>query len=212
VGGLGIVALLLIGAFILRNEGNFSRDYVKDQLGQQRITFTAEEKLTDLDKQFSAERTNCIVTYAGQALDSGKKAECFANEYLGSHLSRMPTADKPMTYAEIGDAQSAVRAQIATAKAAGQPTADLDAQLASLTTSRETVFKGEMLRGALLTSYGFSVLGERAMLASTVAFAGAVIFAVLSVAGFIHAFRTPATKAFAPVAEEAKGGLAGQAV
>jgi hypothetical protein len=112
----------------------------------------------------------------------------------------MPTKENPMTYSQIGDAQGEVRAQIATAKANGQPTEDLDKQLASLTSSRETVFKGEMLRGALLTSYGFSVVGEKALLASKVAFAGAGIFAILAVAGFIHAFMTPATAAFAPVA------------
>jgi hypothetical protein len=121
----------------------------------------------------------------------------------------MPTADKPMTYSEIGTAQGEIRTQIAAAKAAGQPTADLDKQLADLTTSRETVFKGEMLRGALLTSYGFSVLGDKAMLASEVALVAAGILALLTVAGFVHAFVTPKTKAFAPVAEDTTTGRLG---
>ena len=56
-----------------------------------------------------------------------------------------------------------------------------------------------MLRGALLSSYGFSVLGEKAMLGANIALVAAGVLAVLSVAGFIHAFVTPREKAFAPV-------------
>lgn len=203
-GGLGLVGLLVIGFFVLRAEANFSNDYVKEQLSRQMITFTSEEKLTPLDREYTLARTGCTIEYAGQQLTTGKQGECFANEYLGSHLSRMPTADNPMTYSQIGDAQAEVRTQIAAAKAAGQPTADLDKQLADLGTSRETVFKGEMLKGALLTSYGFSVLGEKAMLASNIALVAAAIMAVLSVAGFVHALVTPKTAAvFAPA--DAKG-------
>jgi len=212
IGGLGLVALLVIGAFVLRDEGNFSRNYVKDELSAQKITFTSADKLTDLDKQYSAARTNCIVKYAGQELTTGKQAECYANEVLGSHISRMPTADAPMTYSQIGTAQSDIRAKITAANAAGDTAgaAALQKQLDSLTTSRETVFKGEMLRGALLTTYGFSTLGDRAMLASNVALAAAAIFAVLSVAGLVHAFVTPKTKAFAAVPEPKTEGFTGQ--
>jgi hypothetical protein len=207
-GGLGLVVLLLVGAFVLRTEANFSNDYVKDQLSRQKISFTAEEKLAPDDVAYTQARTGCVIEYAGQAMTTGKQAECFANEYLGSHLSRMPTAANPMTYSEIGTAQTELRTQIAAAKAANQPTADLDKQLADLTTSRETVFKGEMLRGALLSSYGFSVLGEKAMLASNVALIAAAILAVLSVAGFVHAFVTPRSQAFAAVSKTE--GLAGR--
>ncbi|HXH23025.1 MAG TPA: hypothetical protein VNN10_13445 [Dehalococcoidia bacterium] len=229
-GGLGLVVLLLIGAAILRNEGNFARNYVKDQLAEQKITFTAAEKLTAEDKAFTEARSGCVIKYAGQPLDSGKKAECFANEYLGSHLSRMPAGAYPLTlavagpalgktpnpdntiypltYAELGTAQTELRAKITEARNAGdtERAAALQKELDSLTTARETVFKGEMLRGALLTTYGFSTLGERALLASNVALVAAGILAVLSVAGYVHAFVTPKTKAFAPVP-----GLTGQA-
>ena len=207
IGGLGLVALLVIGAFVLRDEANFSRNYVKKELSEQKITFTAADKLTEADLAYSNARTGCIVKYAGQLMTSGKQAECYANEYLGSHLSRMPTADAPLTYSEIGTVQGDLRTKVTAANAAGDTAgaAALQKQVDSLTTTRDTVFKGEMLRGALLSSYGFSVLGEKAALASNVALVAAGIFAVLSVAGLVHAFVTPRTRAFAAVPAPQEG-------
>jgi hypothetical protein len=212
LGGLGLVVLLVIGGFVLRDQGKFSQDYVKRELSDQKITFTTVDKLTDADKEWTQARTGCTIKYAGQPLDTGKKAECYANEYIGGHLAHMPTADNPMTYAEIGTAQTDLRNKIAAANAAGDTAgaAALQKQLDSLTTARETVFKGEMLRGALLTTYGFSVLGERALQASNVAFIAAAVMLVLSVAGLVHAFVTPKNKAFAPVEQPQATGLTGQ--
>jgi len=83
---------------------------------------------------------------------TGKQAECYANEFVSLHLE---TIDRGKTYAEIGDVQTALRAQIATAQSTNDPAlADLQKQLATATTQRETVFKGETLRGVLLTSTG----------------------------------------------------------
>jgi hypothetical protein len=103
------------------------------------------------------------------------------------------------TYAEIGDLQTGLRAQIAGAQSAGDPTvADLQKQLATATTTCETVFKRETLRGVLLTSYGFSVLGDKAAQAATVIYVGVLLLLALSIAGFVHALATPKNKAFAP--------------
>jgi hypothetical protein len=49
-----------------------------------------------------------------------------------------------------------------------------------------------MLRGALLTSFGFSTLGEKAGQAATVAYSGAGIVALLSIAGLVSSRRTAA--------------------
>jgi len=59
---------------------------------------------------------------------------------------------------------------------------------------RETAFKGETLRGLLLTSYGFSVFGEKGGQAETVCFLVALVLLLASLAGFIHAFTTPKDK------------------
>ena len=57
-----------------------------------------------------------------------------------------------------------------------------------------TLFQGETLRGLLLTSYGFSIFGERAQQAAWVCFAVALVLFLAAIAGFVHAFTTPKEK------------------
>ena len=66
---------------VLKSNADFAHDYVRDQLGQQRITFTPEAGLSDEEKQGA-----CVVENAGESLDAGKEAECYANEYIALHL------------------------------------------------------------------------------------------------------------------------------
>ena len=68
---------------------------------------------------------------------------------------------------------------------------------ADVTAQRETVFKGESLRGMLLTAYGFSELGAKAALGATVAYIGSGLMFLLALLGFWHGLRTPPTEAFA---------------
>ncbi|HET7722114.1 MAG TPA: hypothetical protein VFK43_19240, partial [Acidimicrobiales bacterium] len=153
-------------------------------------TFKAADKLTDEEKQAA-----CLVEYAGQELTTGKQAECYANEFIGLHVK---SSGKGRTYAQIGDDQTVLRAQITAAQQSGAANvADLQKQLADLTSTRETVFKGETLRGILLTSYGFSELGNKAEQAATVIYLGVILLTLLSIAGFVHALFTPKDKAFA---------------
>jgi hypothetical protein len=63
------------------------------------------------------------------------------------------------------------------------------------------VFKGETLRGLLLTSYGFSEFGVKGDQVATVAYIAAFVLLLLAAAGFFHAFRTPRNRPFAPVEE-----------
>ena len=65
------------------------------------------------------------------------------------------------------------------------------------TGQRETVFKGETLRGLLLTSFGFSEFGNKASQGAVVTYLAAALLALLSIAGFVHALVTPKTKGFA---------------
>jgi hypothetical protein len=190
IGGVGLAALLLTIGVVMSSNADFSKDYVTDQLQQQKITFKSADTLTDEERE-----APCLVEYAGKELTTGKQAECYANEFIGLHVK---TSGGGKTYAEIGDIQTALRAQITTAQAANDPAvADMQKQLATLTTQRETVFKGETLRGILLTSYGFSELGNKAQQASTVIYLGVILLVALSIAGFVHALVTPRTKAFA---------------
>jgi hypothetical protein len=189
-GGALLAVLLLVAGIVLTSNANFAKNYVKDQLGQQHITFTAADKLTDEEKA-----QPCLVTYAGQPLTTGKQAECYANNYIGMHLKSIGGGK---TYADMGDVQSQLKAQVATAQstnAANLP--DLQKQLDAVNAQRDTLFKGETLRGLLLTSYGFSEFGTKAGQAAVVAYGGAGLLLLLSLAGFAHAFVTPRTKGFA---------------
>jgi hypothetical protein len=195
-GGVLLAGLLLIAGIVLASNANFANNYVKDQLSQQHITFPAADQLSDEEKAFA-----CLVENAGKPLTTGKQAECYANNYIGLHLKS--TADGK-TYADLGDPQSALREQVAAAQANNDPNlASLQAQLDEVTRQRETVFKGETLRGLLLTSYGFSEFGTKAEQAAIVAYAAAGLLLLLSIAGFAHAYRTPRSKGFA-VPERAK--------
>ena len=195
-GGLLLAGLLLVAGIVLTSNATFANTYVGDQLGAQNITFKAAAQLTDEEKQLP-----CLTEYAGQKLTTGKQAECYAN-YIGVHLKS--TADGK-TYAELGAPQTALRQQVAQARETNAPNlADLEKQLADISGQRDTVFKGETLRGLLLTSYGFSEFGTKAAQAATVAYLAAALITLLAIFGFIHAFITPRNRAFAPVEETRK--------
>jgi hypothetical protein len=184
VGGLALAGLLLVLGLVMTSNANFAKDYVKDQLSQQNISFKTADTLTDEEKQSA-----CVVKYAGQPLTTGKQAECYANDFIGLHVKSVA---KGLTYADLGAPQSALAAQVAAAQTANDPTLpDLQKQLTAITAQRETLFKGETLRGLLLTSFGFSVFGVKGGQVATVAYIVAALLAVLSVAGFVHAFKTP---------------------
>jgi hypothetical protein len=183
VGGLLLAVLILVLGLVLQNQADFAKSYVKDQLTEQKIVFTPADKLTDEEK-----KAPCLVDNGGQALTTGKQAECYANKYIALHLSEV---NDGKTYSETSTDSRAAAAKADAATKAGQPDA------AALTTAAkavdgkvQTLFRGETLRGLLLTSYGFSIFGERAAQAALVAYAVALVLFLASIAGFIHAFTT----------------------
>ena len=189
-GGLILAALLVIAGIVLNSNASFANDYVQDQLTAQKIMFKPADALTDEEKASA-----CLVNYAGQQLTTGKQAECYANDFIGLHLQSVANGQ---TYAELGAPQAALREQVATAEQNNDPALpQLQTQLDEINVQRDTLFKGETLRGLLLTSFGFSEFGTKAGQAATVAYIAAAILALLSVAGFIHAFRTPKSEGFA---------------
>ena len=186
-GGVAVAILLVLLGFVFKTNADFADSYVHEQLAEQKISFTAAEFLSDEEKTSS-----CLIENAGTALDSGKKAECYANEYIGMHLKGIGGGE---TYATIGAIQTKAKTALADATAANASNVvELKADLDKITGQRETMFKGETLRGLLLTSYGFSIFGEKAALAAMLSFLGALVMLLASVAGFIHAFSTPKDK------------------
>jgi hypothetical protein len=192
IGGVAIAALLLVAGIVLSANASFATTYVADQLAQQNITFKTADTLTDEEKQVP-----CLVQYAGQQMTTGKQAECYANNFIGLHLKSTAGGK---TYADLGTPQAELRTKIADAqKNNPAAVADLQKQLTDVTAQRETVFKGETLRGLLLTTYGFSEFGTKAGQAATVAYLAAALMFLLALAGLVHAFLTPKTVPFAAV-------------
>jgi hypothetical protein len=192
LGGVAIAILLTVAGLVLSANANFANTYVADQLTQQNITFKTLDTLTPQEREQPG-----LVEYAGQKMTTGKQAEVYANEFIGLHLKNTANGK---TYADLGVPQAQLRTQVAEAAKNNDPNlAALQQQLADVTAQRETVFKGETLRGLLLTTYGFSEFGVKAGQAALVAYLAALVLALLSIAGFVHAFTTPRTVAFAPV-------------
>jgi len=193
VGGLVLAGLLLIVGLVLTSNANFANNYVHDQLAAQKISFKTADTLTAEEKQQA-----CLVQYAGQPLTSGPQAECYANNFINVHLQGIANGQ---TYADLGVPQTAARNALTEAqKAVPVDQAKVDAAQKAyndVTAQRETVFKGETLRGLLLTSYGFSEFGAKAGQAAIVAFLASGLLFLLAIAGLIHAYVTPKTRGFA---------------
>jgi hypothetical protein len=181
IGGVLLAGLLLVLGLVLQNQANFAEDYVTDQLSAQRIVFTPVDKLNDDEKQAA-----CLVKYGGEQLTTGSQAECYANNYIALHLGE---TNDGKTYAETSTESRAAATAAREAAASGSAdTAELDTQAKALDTKVQTLFRGETLRGLLLTSYGFSIFGERAQQAALVCFGVAFVLFLASIAGFVHAF------------------------
>lgn len=193
IGGALVALLLLVLGLVLNNQSTFAEDYVRDQLGQQRITFTPLAGLSDEEKQ-----ADCLVEYAGKALTTGKQAECYANEYIGLHVSEI---NGGKTYSESSGEARELQAQAeeATEAAPDAPaTAELATEAKVASSKVDALFKGETLRGLLLTTYGFTIFGERAGQAALVCFLVAAVLALATIAGLVHARRTPETELVLP--------------
>jgi hypothetical protein len=207
-GGLLVAVILVALGFALLTQYTFAQDYVKEELSAQKIVFATADKLTPEETTWKA-GSACLVTYAGQTMETGPQAECYAKYYLAKHMdTSAKNAGFPgATYATLGGIRTGLSADIAAAKTKGDTTgaADLQKKLDSATSLRTTMQTGETLRGLLLTVYGFSAIGEKAGLAANIIFGLAALMAVLSVAGFAHAFMTPKEKVvFAPTGSVSK--------
>jgi hypothetical protein len=196
-GGVLFAILLLVLGLVLANQAAFADDYVRDQLSQQQIKFAPEEALRG---EQDADGGDCLVKYAGETLQTGKQSECYANQFIAYHMRESATklADETgneaydgATYATLGGVTRGLQAQIDEMTTAGEDTAAMEEELAKAGQLRTSMFQGETLRGLLLTTYGFSIFGDRAQLAATICFLAAALVFLLSIAGFIHAARTP---------------------
>jgi hypothetical protein len=233
VGGLVLAGLLLIAGLVLSSNASFAKTYVHDQMVDQAITFKAADALTADEKTvpclttyagqqlLTGKQAECQAKLIGLHMSNMGKG-VYGDKYLGLSYAELGSAQAPLRTA-VTDANKVLAAaneKVTVAKANADPNlanlqkdaataqtaADAKAkELADVTAQRESVFKGESLRGVLLTAYGFSELGGKAGQAAIIAYLAAALMLLLSVFGFIHAMVTPGTKAFAaPERSESK--------
>jgi hypothetical protein len=180
--GFGVIAAIVFAVTggLLTWGATFANDYVHDELSSQRVFFPDGASLRE-DGRVD------LVRHAGQQVTTGTEAEAYAS-YIGGHLEGIADGK---TYAEIDDrgaAQAVVDARESGASEA--EIADLQATADELKAQRDSLFRGETLRGLLLSSYAWSTIGRIAAIAAWVAFAGAAVMGALVAAGLVHLRRT----------------------
>ncbi len=178
--GIGaVVAIVLLVAGGLLSWGkNFSSDYVRDELSSQNISFPTAEALT-------TEGRTDLLEFAGQPLSTGAGAQAYAS-YIDGHLQKVAAG---ATYADLGTPERAARADVQAAIDAKAPQATIDglkATSAGVTAQRDTMFKGETLRGLLLSAFAWSTVGRISGIAAFAAFTSAALMLALVVLGIMH--------------------------
>jgi len=167
--GVLLAVLLLVAGGLLTWAYTFVNNQVTTQLTEQQITFPPANSAAI--KALPPADAAAMTQYAGQQMTTGAQAETYANHFIAVHLK------------EIGGGKT--YSQLSAESLANPGNAKLKAQV-------DTVFQGTTLRGLLLNAYAFWQIGQIALYAAIAAFAGGVIFLVLSILGFVHMRRTPA--------------------
>jgi hypothetical protein len=176
--GAVVVAVLVVAGALLTWGSNFAEDYVNDELTAQQIFFSDD---------IADERPD-LAEYAGQQVTTGPQAEAYAS-YIDGHLAE--TADG-LTYAQMGGPAREAQAAVTEAQDSGADeatVAELQATADELQSQRDTLFRGETLRGLLLSTFAWSTIGRIAGIAAIVAFVAAGVMLLLVVAGLVHRWR-----------------------
>jgi hypothetical protein len=183
--GMGVIAAIVfaVAGGLLMWGSNFAEDYVYDELSSQNVVFPDAASLRDDGRAD-------LVQFADQKVTTGDEAEAYAS-LIGTHMEGIADGQ---TYSEIDDrgaAQAVVDAQ--ENGASPEEIAELQATANQLRGQRDSLFRGETLRGLLLTSFAWATIGEIAGIAAWVAFAGAAVMTALVIAGIFHLVRMHTT-------------------
>jgi hypothetical protein len=183
-----LIALGAVFAIVLATAGglltwgsNFAEDYVTDELSSQNIFLPDQASLEE-------EGRTDLVKYADEQVTTGDEAEAYAS-FIDGHLA--DTAGG-LTYAELGGPVRAAEGELEAAIDAGESDAaiaDLQAEVDTLNGQRDSLFRGETLRGLLLSTFAWSTIGRIAGIAAMVAFVAAGVMLVLVVMGLVHRWR-----------------------
>jgi hypothetical protein len=173
--GVLLAVLLLVAGGLLTWAYTFVNNQVTTQLTEQQIVFPPAN--SPEIKALPPADAAAMTQYAGQQMTTGAQAETYANHFIAVHLK------------EIGGGKT--YSQLSAESLANPKDLKLKAQV-------DTVFRGTTLRGLLLNAFAFWQIGQIALYAAIAAFAGGVIFLVLSILGFLHMRRTPAEAELQP--------------
>jgi hypothetical protein len=158
--GLVLAVILLAAGGLLMWGHSFVNGEVHSQLAAQKIVFPANGSPAIKAPEFAA-----MHQYAGQLMTNGAQAEVYADHFIANHLKVIGGGQ---TYAQLS------------AKALTQP------KNVALAGQVDAMFKGTMLRGSLLNAYAFWKMGQIALWGAIVAFAGAAVLLLMSIAGYAH--------------------------
>ncbi|HEU5004165.1 MAG TPA: hypothetical protein VFW71_15490 [Actinomycetota bacterium] len=159
--GVLMTAALVGSSALLLWGAAFVDHQIHNQLATQEIFFPAAGSAALAPKTIGP----YLDRYAGQQLVNGAQAEAYADHFIAVHLSEVA---KGQTYAQVSAAAQA------------------DPTNTTLTNEVNTLFKGETLRGLLLSAYAWWRVGQLALIAGLVAGVLAVVMAALSILGFWH--------------------------
>ena len=157
---------------------NFAADYVDDELSSQNIAFPPAAALEE-------EGRTDLVKYADESVNTGPEAEAYAS-FINGHLQGIADG---ATYADLGTPEREANAAVETAIADGADAAtveELEGEAAAISGQRNSLFKGETLRGLLLTAFAWATVGQIAGYAAIAAFAAGALMLVLVVLGLRH--------------------------
>jgi hypothetical protein len=183
--GVVVAAVLVVAGALLTWGSNFAEDYVSDELTAQNIFFPDQAALEEDGRAD-------LVKYAGEQVTTGAEAEAYAS-FIDGHLADIAEG---ATYADLGGPEREANAAVTEAQQSGADeatVAELQATADEISGQRQSLFRGETLRGLLLSTFAWSTMGRIAGIAAIVAFVAAAVMIVLVVLGLIHRRRTAIT-------------------
>jgi hypothetical protein len=159
----GLIGILVFCAGFLFWGNSFIHNQITTELTAQQIYFPAAN--SPAIAALPAADATAMNAYGGQQLTTGDQAKVYANSFINVHLSEVAGG---LTYSQMS------------AKAQANPT---DTKVAGQVA---TLFKGEMLRGTLLNSYGWWTIGTYALYAAIgLAVAGLVVLGAFALEIFL---------------------------
>ncbi len=195
--GVVLTAALFVAGALLTWGSTFAADYVDDELSSQHISFPPLEAMQE--ERDACETDACrthvegLFQFAGRDVNTGSEAEGYAN-FIDGHLANI---GQGQTYADMGTPEREAKAAVTAAKESGASTeeiAELQAKADQISNTRNTMFKGETLRGLLLSAFAWSTVGQIASYAAIGAFAAGALMLVLVLLGLRHHHKVVVTE------------------